>query len=335
MTIILSAVYVTGWVGIGFSRDGRMVGSSAMVGWLTKRGHVRIKQYYLQGTDPSQVVPDQGELELQKVPPVVVLHGAMIYMAFQVRFQTRLARQPILLAFSSTYPRRTGYLSRHDDKTTILIDFSRASFSIVDTVSSRRRNHGILGIFAWGLILPLGAIFSRYMRHKDPLWYYLHAITQFLGFIIGFVTVLLGVRLYDKMKANAPAHRGIGIFVLVASNLQVLALVLRPSNLSKIRKYWNLYHHWLGRTALFFGSLNIVLGIILSNSGSSWKIGYGFLLTVILVVVIVLEILLRTRRSEKTVSSPPTFQMNPEHEEFSGSWSLASKSHDELLGSFY
>lgn len=290
MTIILSAVYVTGWVGIGFSRDGRMVGSSAMVGWLTKRGHVRIKQYYLQGTDPSQVVPDQGELELQKVPPVVVLHGAMIYMAFQVRFQTRLARQPILLAFSSTYPRRTGYLSRHDDKTTILIDFSRgfffknfpgslvlyiwlvclqillsfhkartetdfffllwaASFSIVDTVSSRRRNHGILGIFAWGLILPLGAIFSRYMRHKDPLWYYLHAITQFLGFIIGFVTVLLGVRLYDKMKANAPAHRGIGIFVLVASNLQVFfTLSYFEFNISLCIYILNASHIWISGT---------------------------------------------------------------------------------------
>ncbi|XWS35899.1 hypothetical protein CRYUN_Cryun20dG0036500 [Craigia yunnanensis] len=72
----------TGWVGIGFSRNGMMLGSSAMVGWFNRKGQARIKQYYLQGEYESQVIPDKGELPLNNIPPVVALHGAMIYLAF-------------------------------------------------------------------------------------------------------------------------------------------------------------------------------------------------------------------------------------------------------------
>ena len=101
-----------------------MVGSSAMVGWITKKGHAKIKQYYLQGTERDQVVPDQGELQLQKVPPVVALHGAMIYLAFQVKFTVKVPRRAVILAFSSAYPSKLGRLSKHDDKTTVIADFS-------------------------------------------------------------------------------------------------------------------------------------------------------------------------------------------------------------------
>lgn len=127
MTIIVSALYTTGWVGIGFSKDGRMVGSSAMIGWISKKGHAKINQYYLQGTERDQVVPDQGELQLQKVPPVVALHGAMIYLAFQVKFSVRVPRRAVILAFSTAYPSKLGRLTKHDDKTTVIVDFSKGN----------------------------------------------------------------------------------------------------------------------------------------------------------------------------------------------------------------
>ncbi|TYH38820.1 hypothetical protein ES332_D12G136500v1 [Gossypium tomentosum] len=308
MTIILSAVYTTGWVGIGFSRNGMMLGSSAMVGWFNRKGHARIKQYYLQGAHASQVIPDKGELPLNGIPPVVSLHGAMIYLAFQAKFKHRLGRQPILLAFGTRYPTGFHHLTKHDDKTAVWFDFSQASVLNIDT--SQRKNHGILGLMAWGLILPAGAIVPRYLKHKDPLWYYLHAVIQFLGFILGLASVLLGIQLYQSMNADIPAHRGIGIFVLVLSILQVMAFFLRPNKDSKYRRYWNRYHLWFGRMALFFGSLNIVLGIQYAGAGDDWKIGYGFLLAITLLVVIVLETFSCMRRRRDKSNLPSNFQMN-------------------------
>ncbi|KAJ1429487.1 DOMON domain [Sesbania bispinosa] len=83
-TIILSAPYTTGWVGIGFSRDGMMIGSSAMVGWINKHGHAKIKQFYLRGKKPSEVIVDKGELPLNNVPAAVATNGAEIHLAFQL-----------------------------------------------------------------------------------------------------------------------------------------------------------------------------------------------------------------------------------------------------------
>lgn len=109
---------------MGFSKNGGMIGSSAMVGWVNKKGEARIKQYYLQGYEQKQVVPNKGELPLTGIPASVVLHGARIYLAFQLKFQTRLAQQPLIFAVGSAHPNTHFHLSEHDDKTSIKFDFS-------------------------------------------------------------------------------------------------------------------------------------------------------------------------------------------------------------------
>nr|GMD61882.1 cytochrome B561 and DOMON domain-containing protein At3g61750-like [Ipomoea batatas] len=310
VTIVASTLYTSGWVGIGFSRNGKMINSSSMVGWITPEGKARIRQYLLEGFKPSQVKHDKGELPLTTTPPLVVLQGATIYLAFQLKFPMRLRAQPIILAFAHRYPHHLR-LTNHDDKTTINFDFSTgASYSVSVSPSGimkTKKTHGVLGMMGWGVFSPSGAIFARYLRNRgggdNALWYYLHVSTQFIGFILGLAGVVMGLRLYTRMHAHVPAHRGIGIFVLLLSILQVLAFFLRPHEDSKHRKYWNLYHSWVGRIALFFGALNIVLGIHYAEAGDEWQIGYGFLLGSTLLACIILETLLRMKN--KKLNNPP------------------------------
>lgn len=134
LTIVLSATYTTGWVGIGFSKDGMMLNSSAMVGWITEKGVARIKQYYLAGFTPEEIKPDKGELSLTNVPPFVTVYGATIYLAFQLNFATSSSlsnKQAILLAFGTRYPIH-HHLTLHNDKTTIRFDFSAGLFIFTD-----------------------------------------------------------------------------------------------------------------------------------------------------------------------------------------------------------
>lgn len=103
---------------------------------------------------------------------------------------------------------------------------------------------------------------------------------------------------------------GIEVIDLICwGEIQILAFFFRPNKEAKIRRYWNWYHHWFGRIALSFGALNIVLGIQIGGAGNEWKLGYGFLLSIILIAVIVLEALAWMKRSEKTAMN--SFQMNP------------------------
>ncbi|KAG8067566.1 hypothetical protein GUJ93_ZPchr0005g15508 [Zizania palustris] len=136
-SIVLSAAYSSGWVGIGFSNDGKMVGSSAMVGWIDNQGRAYIKQYYLSKQTSSGVKVDGGD------------------------------------SVSTYYPYQL------------------------------KRNHGALTIFGWGILIPLGAIVARYLRHKEPLWYYLHVLLQFLGYIIGLAGVVSGIALYNRTHSNS------------------------------------------------------------------------------------------------------------------------------------
>lgn len=93
-----------------------------------------------------------------------------------------------------------------------------------------RRAHGALNVFAWGVLMPIGAIIARYFRRMDPLWFYLHVGLQFVGFIIGLAGVVAGVALYNKIQADIPAHRGLGIFVLFLGILQVRRLKKYTAN---------------------------------------------------------------------------------------------------------
>lgn len=90
---------------------------------------------------------------------------------------------------------------------------------------------------------------------------------------------------------------------------QVTAFFIRPDKDSKYRPYWNWFHHWFGRIALFFGAFNILLGLQLACATNEWKIGYGFLLSVTLVAVIVLEAFSYLRRKDNS-KLPSAFQIN-------------------------
>ncbi|KAG8067567.1 hypothetical protein GUJ93_ZPchr0005g15508 [Zizania palustris] len=201
-SIVLSAAYSSGWVGIGFSNDGKMVGSSAMVGWIDNQGRAYIKQYYLSKQTSSGVKVDGGKLITADVTSAVVLYGDNIYLAFQVKYPLHIVRHSVILAYSTILPNKF-LLVEHDDKMSLSFDFSSGDSVSTYYPYQLKRNHGALTIFGWGILIPLGAIVARYLRHKEPLWYYLHVLLQFLGYIIGLAGVVSGIALYNRTHSNS------------------------------------------------------------------------------------------------------------------------------------
>lgn len=311
LNILLSAPYgSTGWVGMGFSNNGLMIGSSAMVGWMDSSSNGTIQLYYLGAKSTAAVQPDNTDSRLTVVSKSSRVHyqGSTIYLSFQLQFDEPAKSKHILFAYGSATP--VNYrLLQHADESSVVFDFSTGtSSSASGSTDTLKRNHGALNIFAWGVLLPIGAIIARYCRQWDPAWFYLHIGFQVSGFIFGVAGVVLGVSLYNKLAAAVDAHRGIGIFILVLGIFQVLALLFRPDKDAKMRKYWNWGHQWIGRILLFLAAVNIVYGIHLAEAGKSWKVGYGFVVAILLVSVITLESLLWIRWYKRP-AEPPAFQM--------------------------
>lgn len=112
---------------MGFSKNGLMVGSSAMVGWIGNTGRAHVKQFFLKGRAVREVIAEKGNLNVTSIPPAVAVYGATIYLAFQLKLAAPIHTRSILLAFGFETPVHNR-LSKHDDKTAILFDFNAGLF---------------------------------------------------------------------------------------------------------------------------------------------------------------------------------------------------------------
>ncbi|KAI7738451.1 hypothetical protein M8C21_031580 [Ambrosia artemisiifolia] len=291
-SFVLSTPNTNSYVGMGFSPNGGMVGSSAVVGWVARDGSTNMRRYFLGGQTPSQVLVDQGDLQILGNTSSIISDSSRIYMAFQLVTNQPSQRLVYSVGDSNNPPPSTpSYrLTQHRTQMAIRINYATGQGSQTKApYSNLKRAHGIMNMMAWGILLPIGAMVARYLKHLDPLWFYVHSSVQSLGFILGLAGVIAGFVLDDRLDASVGKHKGLGISILVLGCLQVVALLVRPSIDAKTRIYWNWYHHSVGRLMILFAIVNIFYGIHLAEAGSSWNVGYGIVLGIFVITVVVLE----------------------------------------------
>ncbi|XP_056844481.1 cytochrome b561 and DOMON domain-containing protein At3g07570-like [Raphanus sativus] len=124
-SFILSTPDSSAYIAIGFSANGRMVGSSAIVGWITSDGESGdAKQYLLGGMSPSDVIPDQGELKILNGSLMIESVSSRLYMSFQL--MAELPRENLLYAMGPAdfFPSSPEFrLREHQFMTTTTINY--------------------------------------------------------------------------------------------------------------------------------------------------------------------------------------------------------------------
>ncbi|KAK1412699.1 hypothetical protein QVD17_34158 [Tagetes erecta] len=290
---VLSTPTTNSYIGMGFSPNGGMVGSSAVVGWVGRDGSPNMKKYFLGGQTPSQVLVDEGDLQILGNTSSIFSESSRIYMAFQL--VTNQPRQRLVYSVgdsSNPSPGTPSYrLTQHRSQIAIRLNYASGQGSQTKApYSNLKRAHGILNMIGWGILIPIGALVARFLRHLDPLWFYVHSSVQTLGFILGLAGVIVGIVLDDRLDARVGKHKGLGSTILALGCLQILALLLRPSIDAKTRKYWNWYHHNIGRLMILFAIVNIFYGVHLAKAGSSWNVGYGVILGIFAITIVILEV---------------------------------------------
>ncbi|XP_052211162.1 cytochrome b561 and DOMON domain-containing protein At3g07570 [Diospyros lotus] len=292
-SFVLSAPNNNAYISIGFSPNGNMVGSSAVVGWQSSDGTAGIKQYSLDGQTPSSVQPDKGKLAIPGNSSSVISSSTRVYVAFQLQTAQPETRLIYAVGPTGVFPSAPGdnRLAEHSDRATTTINYvTGKSDTKKIPYSNLRKSHGILGMVGWGILMPIGVIVARYFKQLDPIWFYSHVSIQTLGFIFGVAGIVSGIVLEDKTSASVNKHKGLGIFILVLGCLQVTAMLARPNKTSEYRKYWNWYHFTIGRLVIIFAMVNIFYGIDLANGGAGWNGGYAGVLVLLFIVATILEI---------------------------------------------
>ncbi|KAL8170271.1 hypothetical protein V2J09_022075 [Rumex salicifolius] len=296
-SFILSAPNKGGYVAIGFSKDGQMVGSSAMVGWPENGSTGMMKQYFLAKQAVGNVVPAKGDLKVIRNSTVVFVQSSRIYLGFQL--STSQPSDLLIFAYgwSNFRPRSPKYqLQYHAQRIATQLNYASGQVQTqMSPYAGLKKTHGVVNILSWGVFVPLGTLTARYFRRWDPIWFYSHVAIQTVGFILGLTGIILGMVLEGLLNVGETItrHKNIGVIVLVLGCLQVTALVVRPKKGSNARKYWNWYHHFAGRSLIILVIVNIFYGISLAQEGVSWSLSYGTILAVMTIVGIYLEIKLR------------------------------------------
>ncbi|KAL2508130.1 Cytochrome [Forsythia ovata] len=292
---VLSAPNKNAYIGIGFSPNGKMVGSSAIVAWVEPDGTYEMKRYFLGAQSPDQVIVNQGNLQVGNSS--MVLQTNQIYVAFQLIVNTPENRLIYSVGREGRLPSAPNFvLSQHRDQISTLLNYATGQFQKENPDGGLKRSHGILNMLGWGILMPIGAMVARYMRQWDPIWFYSHSIIQSFGFIFGVAGVICGLVLEDRLQANVNKHKGLGIFILALGCLQVIAFLARPDKESKVRKYWNWYHFSVGRILIFLAAVNVFYGIHLGNAGAGWNAGYAVVLVILFIVGAILELRIWMRK---------------------------------------
>lgn len=125
-SFILSAPNPNSYIAMGFSPNGGMVGSSAIVGWISSSGAGGgMKQYYLAGIAPNQVVPDRGNLQVLNNSTLITSQSSRLYMAFQLQTNHPLSRLIYAIGPNGIFPSAPSFaLTQHQDKVSITLNYA-------------------------------------------------------------------------------------------------------------------------------------------------------------------------------------------------------------------
>ncbi|KAL3939864.1 MAG: hypothetical protein SGBAC_005499 [Bacillariaceae sp.] len=321
---------ITGWVSVGSSETGLMVGSDAVIG-IPATGEV--KKYSLQSKagDLSgvRVMPDDKQ----------TLANANIT---QDNGMTTLTYTKILVEDGEIPINRVGeniFIVAHGSSNSLGFHSVSGSFSLSGKVIERDNSlwvvHGWLAAIAWGVMCPL-AILAGLFRKFIPgegRWYQIHRILQSLVIVFTIASVAVAIAaLNDETPASlsanhfsvdfADGHRLIGLVILIAGIIQGANGAMRPhlppkpeandaeegstpppqaGEKSGARKFWEVAHRLLGVGLLALTWYQIDLGIFWYNeifnagdSESTLNIFYGVIgvLGALIVIGVVMRVLM-------------------------------------------
>ncbi|XP_073128660.1 cytochrome b561 and DOMON domain-containing protein At4g12980-like [Henckelia pumila] len=294
----------TGWLAWGLNPVGpHMVGTRALIGIKRQDGTLEALKYNITAATKigCQLLPSKDiGLDVRNFSFVKVNIGYYVIRATIFLPKEYNSSKANVVWQVGEHATESGPLmhptSIKNFDTAEVIDL--VSNKVIGYTAHRRRQlrtaHGILNIVGWGVFLPIGVIAARYFR-KFPeewsWWFVAHVSCQMAGYGLGLIGWGLGLWLGNHSKYYIfQTHRNIAIIIFTFATMQMFSLKLKPKATDEYRKYWNMYHHFLGYSLLAVVSVNIFYGIRIFGENKAWKWSYVGLLGTLGGVALVLEV---------------------------------------------
>nr|CAC37357.1 putative membrane protein [Solanum tuberosum] len=287
----------TDWVAWGLNIDGtRMVGSQCLVAFRNSSGEIHA---YTSPVSSYGTQLAKGALSFN-VPRIGAEYSNNEFIIFAT-LELPAGRTSFNQAWQNgavSGQALTAHVQSGDNMRSFgSIDFANGELggggSSVTSRQRRRNVHGVLNAVSWGVLMPMGAVFARYLKvfkAANPAWFYIHVACQTSAYIVGIAGWGTGLKLgSDSTGIEFTTHRNIGITLFCLGTLQVFALLLRPKPDHKYRLYWNIYHHAVGYAVISLAIANVFQGFDALNGQKNWKRAYTGVIIAIGAIAVLLE----------------------------------------------
>jgi len=230
-TISMELIYDgDSWVSIGFSTDGSMVGSDAVIG----SSSLAVQKYNLDGKDTALVVPMPDGQQTLTDTSVEVKDGQTIMKFTKImkeagEVEISPADNTFIWAYGSS-PTLGYHLA---GRAALDLNLSSgASEEVAVPNMSAWLAHGIMAFIAWGVLVPF-AVQSSLLRDllpKGPLWFQLHRAFNTTAYATFIAVFAIGVAYTGKEGGTHfnNDHQKMGLSMFILASAQVLSGVFRP-----------------------------------------------------------------------------------------------------------
>ncbi|ELR21885.1 DOMON domain containing protein [Acanthamoeba castellanii str. Neff] len=215
----------------------------------------------------------------------------------------------LLWAYGASLAKRscTGFCQHNSDARGLAsVNFFTGSATEVKQTDDRRKAHGILMLFAWGLLAVAGAFISRYCKTPQGkwvlygyVWVHLHGFLGILTFAINLIAFALIVDWVSDRGIShfKGAHEIIGIIMFICSFFLPIFGVVGELFLKKYHDpNWVGYligtaHGWFGKALVLLGLVEIYLGLALYCVPTYTMVTYGVAVGSMIALFLVHEVL--------------------------------------------
>jgi hypothetical protein len=250
----------SGYVAVGWSPNGNMLNSDAVIGWSDGSDVPFIQSYKL----PDQSAPeDLVDLSITLVSVIDVNGKTTLFFTRSISSGKNPINQQkgntLIGAISNS--KAISYHTAHSGAV-------QANFYTGTSATTARfgypEAHGLLMFLSWGLVLPLGVVWARYTRYMpDAIWFKIHRIAQYGAFPVAILAFILIVS-SSKVPFGSHPHHIVGTIIMILGVLQIISAFFRPhkeGHLTRSRVMFEYFHWWNGRFLIAAAIYQIFSGI--------------------------------------------------------------------------
>ena len=266
----ISSPEPAGFISIGWSSDGSMIGSDAVICLASGAGSVGMYKLvsksdaaenanseYSNVLSEAFVVVEDGQIACEFTRPLLVENAVPF----------GLSSSTIQISSKGTQD-QISYHDLYSTSFSVFLDGRGAGDGVpVSELQRRQQIHGVLMLVSWGFLLPAGAVIAKFYQNRDPWWFRLHLVCQIGGISLALASFILALGwfgpIYDVAITTdeSRTHGTVGIVAMSLGLAQPVNGLLRPKHGHKFRFGWEVLHKGSGWIALFVAAAAVVLGI--------------------------------------------------------------------------